>query len=75
MGGILGRAYTKEIKNCYNIGKIIFNGEVDSEENYIAGIVGYALSCKISNVYNEKELEINGQNSNIRVGGIVARIL
>ena len=72
IGGILGNILAdNEIRNCYNIGEIIFDGEVDSSEIYIGGIVGYSLDTDISSVYNAKKIKINGQNSNIRVGGLV----
>ena len=73
IGGILGNIQANnEIRNCYNIGEIIFDGEVDNSETYIGGIVGYSIDTNISNVYNAKDVKINGQNSNIRIGGLVA---
>ena len=72
IGGILGNIQAdNEIRNCYNIGEIIFDGEVDSSEIYIGGIVGYSLNTDISSVYNAKEIKINGQNTNIRIGGLI----
>ena len=79
IGGILGNTTAdnenNEIRNCYNIGEIIFSGEVDNSEIFIGGIVGYSINTNISNVYNAKEIKINGQNSNIRIGGLCATFL
>ena len=71
IGGISGNMnYETEIKNCYNIGNIVFDGEIDSTSVYIGGICGYSIGAKISNVYNTKEIEIKGNNKNIRIGGV-----
>lgn len=71
MGGILGNIQSEnEIKNCYNIGEIIFDGKVNSTSVFVGGIAGYSIGTKTSNIYNAKEIKINGQNSDIRVGGL-----
>ena len=48
IGGIIGNiGKGNEIKNCYNIGEIIFNGEVDSASVYIAGIAGIVWDVEL----------------------------
>ena len=71
IGGIIGNN-GGEIKNCYNVGEIIFDGEADSTSIYVGGIAGYNGGTEVSYIYNAKDVKINGQNSNIRIGGLVA---
>ena len=71
IGGISGNMnYETEIKNCYNIGNIVFDGKIDSTSVFIGGICGYSIGAKINNVYNAKDIEIKGNTKTIRIGGL-----
>lgn len=76
IGGIAGETPmndTVQIQNCYNIGKVIEEG---NNTNGVGGIVGYisttGASGQISHNYSIGEIEIKGNNVT-NVGGVIGR--
>ncbi len=64
IGGIIGFAYSANIKNCYNVGEIVYD---KSGGTNIGGIAGYIAYGSIQNAYNIGNISVNGE----KIGGIV----
>ena len=71
IGGIVGYGYNANIKNCYNIGEILYNGTSTSKNGgHIGGIVGYLPYGSLKNCYNIADISCYGEN----VGGIAGNV-
>ena len=54
MYAVCGYAYLSAIFNCYNYGRIEYNGEyIFTDDVYCGGIVGRTMETTINNCYNE----------------------
>ncbi len=71
--GVIGNEANAIIRNCYNIGKIIEEGNSKTKIGGILGWLGSPItSVTISNNYNIGKIEIKGENVT-NVGGIVGK--
>ncbi len=59
------------LENSYNTGNIIFKGKIDdNNDTHIGGIIGKNYNITSKNVFNKGNITIEGENKNIRIGGI-----
>lgn len=73
IGGIIGNSGTNnDIYNCFNTGEIVLDRKGANGQAYIGGIIGQNYNTTLTNVYNVGNVKIQGNNTNIRVGGLAA---